>query len=75
MSSDKPLRERRESAADPVPAAGERAGERWAAAEADEDWAGGDPVCWAALVCQECGAMISEGHRDGCSQAADSAGP
>jgi predicted ArsR family transcriptional regulator len=28
----------------------------------------GDLACWAGLVCQECGAVLSEGHRDGCSQ-------
>jgi hypothetical protein len=27
---------------------------------------GGEPACWAHLVCAECGAMISEGHRTGC---------
>jgi hypothetical protein len=25
---------------------------------------GGDPVCWAHLVCPECGAIVSDGHRD-----------
>lgn len=30
---------------------------------------GGDPACWACLVCQECGAVISEGHRATCSEA------
>jgi hypothetical protein len=30
---------------------------------------GGDPVCWAHLVCDECGAITAEGHRAGCSQA------
>jgi hypothetical protein len=37
-----------------------------------DEWAedaaeGGDPVCWAHLVCPECGAIESEGHRAGCS--------
>jgi hypothetical protein len=27
---------------------------------------GGDPVCWAFLVCPDCGAVTSEGHRAGC---------
>jgi uncharacterized protein YeaO (DUF488 family) len=34
--------------------------------------AGGDAACWANLVCPECGAIESEGHRRGCSQAASS---
>jgi hypothetical protein len=39
-----------------------------------DEWAedaaeGGDPVCWAHLVCPECGAIESEGHRAGCSAA------
>jgi hypothetical protein len=29
---------------------------------------GGDPACWAGIVCQECGAVLSEGHRAGCPQ-------
>jgi len=32
--------------------------------------AGGEAACWAHLVCPECGAIESEGHRPGCSQAA-----
>jgi hypothetical protein len=32
----------------------------------DEAWEGGDPACWAGIVCQECGAVLSEGHRAGC---------
>jgi uncharacterized protein YeaO (DUF488 family) len=31
--------------------------------------AGGDPVCWAHLVCPECGAVVTEGHREGCGAA------
>jgi len=32
----------------------------------DEAWEGGDPACWAGIICQECGAVLSEGHRAGC---------
>jgi hypothetical protein len=30
---------------------------------------GGEAACWAHLVCQDCGAMVSEGHRPGCPAA------
>jgi hypothetical protein len=36
----------------------------------DDEAAGGDPVCWAHLVCDECGAVTAEGHRAGCSAGA-----
>lgn len=32
---------------------------------------GGDPVCWAYLVCPECGAIVSDEHRAGCALAPD----
>jgi uncharacterized protein YeaO (DUF488 family) len=35
--------------------------------------AGGEAACWAHLVCPECGAIESEGHRPGCAQAPSSA--
>ena len=37
--------------------------------EADDE-EGGDPVCWAHLVCEDCGAIITEGHRTGCEASA-----
>ena len=36
---------------------------------------GGDPACWAHLVCAECGAVETEGHRPGCRyEQADASG-
>lgn len=32
---------------------------------------GADAACWAHIVCPECGSVLSEGHRPGCSQPAD----
>jgi uncharacterized protein YeaO (DUF488 family) len=32
----------------------------------EENEGGGDPACWASLICAECGAVVSEGHRKGC---------
>ena len=34
---------------------------------------GGDCACWAHLVCPECGAITTEGHRQGCGLAPESA--
>jgi uncharacterized protein YeaO (DUF488 family) len=39
----------------------------------EESDLGGDAACWAHLVCPECGAVTSEGHRPGCSAGAASA--
>ncbi|HVT69851.1 MAG TPA: hypothetical protein VHF26_19015 [Trebonia sp.] len=39
-----------------------------------DDEEGGDPVCWAHLVCPECGAITSEGHREGCTAARAASG-
>ena len=70
MSGDHPPRGRGEPTTDPV----RTAHETWSAAGLEEDEEGGDPACWAGLVCQECGAVISEGHRSGCSYT-ESPGP
>ena len=38
-----------------------------------EDGEGGDPACWAGLLCPECGAVTTDGyHRPGCSAGPDS---
>ena len=36
---------------------------------AAEPSTGGDAACWAHLVCPECGAITTEGHRPGCTSA------
>jgi 2-polyprenyl-6-methoxyphenol hydroxylase-like FAD-dependent oxidoreductase len=47
------------------------AGEILLVAPLAEDEEGGSPVCLAHLVCEECGAITTEGHRAGCSSAGD----
>ncbi|HLI38928.1 MAG TPA: hypothetical protein VKV80_16550 [Streptosporangiaceae bacterium] len=65
MTSDQPMRE--------------RTGPAGAWEGTGEEQAGGDPACWACLVCEECGAVISEGHLGSCSRSgrppAPAAGP
>ncbi len=34
---------------------------------AEELELGGEPACWAHLVCEECGAIVTDGHRPSCS--------
>ncbi|MGH3246418.1 MAG: hypothetical protein ACRDOI_09430 [Trebonia sp.] len=64
MTDDQPRRAGADLTAAPVPPAGEL---RMVAPLADDEEEGGDPVCWAHLVCEECGAITTEGHRAGCS--------
>jgi hypothetical protein len=34
----------------------------------------GDAACWAHLVCPHCGAVVIEGHRDGCQAGSPATG-
>lgn len=70
MTSDHPQPGPGEPAADPL----QEAGQAPSPAGSEEARDGGDPACWACLVCQECGAVVSEGHRAGCSQSSPPAG-
>ena len=36
--------------------------------QVDPEEIGGEAACYAHLVCPECGAVTTEGHRPGCSQ-------
>jgi len=64
MTEDQP-RQDDNLAAGPLPPASQI---RMVAPPAEDEEKGGDPVCWAYLVCDECGAITTEGHRDGCSR-------
>lgn len=63
MADDPPPRDDEETAA-PLPPMSEMR----LVTPIGEDEAGGDPVCWAHLVCEECGAITTDGHRAGCSR-------
>ncbi len=51
-----------------MPADTQKEGDRQDQAWSEDDYAiGGDPVCWAHLLCPECGAVMGDSHRPGCS--------
>lgn len=50
------------------------AGPAVATGSGPEEAEGGEPACWAHLVCPECGAITSEGHRRGCGLAPGTTG-
>jgi hypothetical protein len=52
-----------------VPTPGPVTGAGSAASQAAGPDEGGESACWARLVCPDCGAMESEGHRPGCGSA------
>ena len=56
---------------EPVPRRGDdSAGQAEGAGQAaSSESQGGEAACWAHLACPECGAMTSEGHRQGCISA------
>ena len=71
MTTDQPLPGPGELPADSLPAAAQAPSAAGIGEAADS----GDPACWACLVCEECGAVVSEGHRVGCSRSSSPAGP
>jgi 2-polyprenyl-6-methoxyphenol hydroxylase-like FAD-dependent oxidoreductase len=60
---------RADEAAPPPPAGGLRMVAPLAGEDAGDGAEGGEPVCLAHLVCADCGAVTTEGHRAGCPAA------
>jgi hypothetical protein len=67
MTEEQPHREDEHADAGPLRPVGKIRMVTPPAGLAEDDTEGGDPVCWAHLVCDECGAITTEGHRPGCS--------
>ena len=63
VTMDQPPRDREDAADAALPVAGLR----MVVPDEEDDAPGGDPVCWAHLLCPECGAVTTEGHRADCS--------
>jgi hypothetical protein len=62
MTSEQPL-----PGLEPADDSPQKAAQTLEMVKSDSGSEGGDPACWACMVCAECGAVISEGHRAGCS--------
>ena len=43
--------------------------------EEDVPESGGDPACWAGLLCQDCGRVLAEGHAPDCPSRDDEDAP
>jgi hypothetical protein len=56
-----------DSGPQPPPPGGQQPDDEPGGSPPGEPAEGGETACWAHLVCPECGAMTTEGHRPSCA--------